>query len=151
MSLRYFFSDIQMPEQDGLSLAKKIWEKGNQWQGLDIPVCSLGILLLSACGALFQKCKFAEAFALSSLVISIHSIAGGMMQSFTYWILSLINVKFAPMCADFVRYSSVILLLIFTFHIVRKFFSGSVKNVCISILLVLIVQVLFITLAEAVV
>ncbi|WP_029191999.1 sensor histidine kinase [Paenibacillus elgii] len=111
----------------------------------------LGILLLSACGSLFQKCRFVESLTLSSLVISVYSIVDGIMQSFTYWILSLINVKFVVMYADFARNTFVILLLMFTFHIVRKIFSDSVKNVRLSMLMVLIIPILFITLVETVV
>ncbi|WP_018751302.1 sensor histidine kinase [Paenibacillus sanguinis] len=111
----------------------------------------LGILLLSVCGALFHKCRFIESFTLSSLVISINSIVDGIMQSFIHWILSLINAKFVLMYADFARYTLVILLLLFTFRIAKKTFSDSVKNMRLSMLLVLITPILFITLVEAVV
>ena len=111
----------------------------------------LGILLLAVCGTLFHKCRFVEAFTISSLVISVYSIVDGIMQSFTYWILSLINIKFVLLYADFIRYTFVILFLILTFHIVRRSFLDSVKNMRLSILLVIIVPILFITLVEAVV
>lgn len=111
----------------------------------------LGILLLAVCGTLFQKCRFIEAVSLSSLVISVYSIVDGIMQSFTYWIVSLTKVRFVLMCADFVKCTLVILLLIFTFHAVRKSFIDSIQNMRLPILLVLIVPILFITLVEAVV
>ena len=111
----------------------------------------LEILLLAVSGTLFQKCRFIEAVSLSSLVISVYSIVDGIMQSFTYWIVSLTKVRFVLMCADFVKCILVILLLIFTFHTVKKSFIDGVKNMRLPILLVLIVPVLFITLVEAVV
>ena len=111
----------------------------------------LGILLLAVFGTLFQKCRFIEAVSLSSLVISVYSIVDGIMQSFTYWIVSLTKVRFVLMCADFVKCILVILLLIFTFHTVRKSFIDGVKNMRLPILLILIVPVLFITLVETMV
>lgn len=111
----------------------------------------LGILLLAVFGELFNKCGFIEAFTISSLVISVYSIVNGIMQSFTYWILSFINIKFVVMYADFVSNTLVILLLIFTFNIVRKIFLDGAKEMRLSILLVLIVPILFITLVETVV
>ena len=111
----------------------------------------LGILLLAVCGTLFHKCRLIEAVSLSSLVISVYGIVDGIIQSVTYWIISITNVRFVLMFADFVNCTLVILLLIFTFHTVRKSFIDGVKNIRLPILLVLIVPVLFITLVEAVI
>ena len=120
------------------------------WMGA-FPSVLLGILLLAGSGTLFQKCRFIEAFTLSSLVISVYSITDGIMQSFTYWILSTIKIESVLMYADYVGSTFVILLLILTFRIVEKSFLDSVKNMRLSILLVLTIPILFITLVEAVV
>jgi len=53
-----------MPEQDGLSLAKKIWEKGNQWQGLDIPVCSSGNFTAVSLRRAFSKVQICRSVCL---------------------------------------------------------------------------------------
>ena len=111
----------------------------------------LEILLLAVGGSLLQKGRFAESLTLSSLVVSIHSIVDGIMQSFIHWMLSLININSVLMYADFARHIFAILLLLFTFRMVKKTFSNSVANMRLSMLLVLIIPILFIALAEAVV
>lgn len=121
-----------------------------EWIG-EFPYVLLGIFILTACGMLFQKCRLIESFVLSSLTISIYSIMAGIMQSLTFWIVSIINSEAILKCADFFQNTVVIALVILTFRIVMKSFSGSIKNIQLSALPILIITILFITLVEALV
>lgn len=108
-----------------------------------------GILLLTACGMLFQKCRFMESFVLSSLTISVYSVMAGTMKSLTFWIVSSINSEAILKFADFFQNTAIVALLIFTFRMILNSFSSSIRSIRQPALLVLLIPILFITFVGA--
>ena len=121
-----------------------------EWIG-EFPYVLLEVFTLTACGMLFQKRRLIESFVVSSLTISLYSIMAGIMQSLTFWFVSIINSEVILKCADFFQNTVIIALVILTFRILIKSFSDSIKNIQLSALPILVIPILFITLVEALV
>lgn len=136
---RWYWSVIYAVLSCGLAVCRY-----SEWIGEFLYVF-LGILLLIACGMLFQKCRFIESSVLSSLTISVYSVIAGAMKSLIFWIVSSINSGVVLKFADFFQGSAIIALLILTFGMILNAFSSSIWSMCQPILLVLLVPILFIT------
>lgn len=108
------------------------------------------ILMPAFCGNLLLKQKLLKAVTLSSLVVSIQYITVGITESMAFWILAslppshMIVLKYM----DIIRHLTSILLLFFTFYLIYRLFSGLMKDLENSAVLILTIPLLFISLVE---
>ncbi len=107
--------------------------------------------LLTGYGVFFHEVKFLGVLAASSLVVSIYSIADGVSQSLIHWGFSTVKISPFFQFGDLIRYGVTVLLFIFTFYLVTRFFLSGIKDMRVPLLPLLIIPVLFVIVVETVV
>lgn len=114
---------------------------------------TLKVFLLAACGNRLLHLGYAPALSLSSLVISIHYLADGFMQSVAFGIVSLLSPEQSSIMEymDLLRHTAGLFFIVITFIMILKYFSDSLRKLHHSAWLLLAVPLLFISLVEQII